>query len=643
MRITLLKRLVLPPHTLVMDTFMPSRSLLNPKFEGYKLDPMSQEDMVIRSPLEFKPTQATISGKSSFSFQEVQSRITHNHLAVCSESARALYVDSESKVVLIDIDAATLSPSFRVIFELPVIVPSNDLPPRNREYPSAVFISPAAVFVSDGYGLLYALQIQEGRSSKVAGVFSLPDASSRAPFRIHSVHKTSSTLLVAILSSRHYGIEGEVRLQSRERGRSTTDFDIWGVKVDLAGAPSNDAHQLQVLWHRRGQEVPIYTAHCESLEAFLLIGGTRYQEVGHTSAPSYEPSLDEIAPIPRADETFDVDAPEPLKPPPYSWTQSSDSLTIAIPLPSNTLKSQIKILFSPQALTVHVDSQVSTSIPIPCYPAKKLWDTILPSSSYWTWDREAEHSFGLLTLYLDKQHDGTKWPQVFASMNNSEDVDVLETLDPSELWKVREALEKYTTALRDGDDASGLGLGHGVPSLAEGEIDMEVDEVVGRTAYLNWVAENGSIPVWWQTVEGIPFQLLSTPIPGDTEGISLIIKNNLDGIVFSLESQNTAIPAWTHISTFSALSFVLASKQDTRFTFHTSKAVFAFEGGVRDRGGNVYIYRSAPSNMKWANQGILKVGDGYGGSLLGIGVLQWGSFSVILCLTEGELVLIKNP
>jgi hypothetical protein len=91
-----------------MDFFIPARALLNPKFEGYKLDPISQEDTVTRYPLEYKPTQATVSGKSTFSFQEVQSRITHNHIAVWSENRRALYVDSESRVILIDVDAVSI-------------------------------------------------------------------------------------------------------------------------------------------------------------------------------------------------------------------------------------------------------------------------------------------------------------------------------------------------------------------------------------------------------------------------------------------------------------------------------------------------------------------------------------------------------
>ncbi|KAG6918765.1 hypothetical protein DXG01_011956 [Tephrocybe rancida] len=601
-----------------MDAFKQNRTLLNPKFEGYKLDPISQEDIVARFPLQFKPTQATVSGKSPLSFQEVQSRITHNHLATCADAGYAVYVDSAFNVILVDIDASS-----------------------HREYPSAAFLSPTTALVSDGYGLLYVLKFVEDGPSEVLGTFSLPSPSS--PFRIHTAHALSSTDTFAILSSRHVANPGPgPQLKGRGTSASAT-FDIWGVNIKLTSAPLAVAQELEMIWHRRGPDVPIYTSFVKSLGASLLIGGSAYQEVGGVTNPAYEPSPDEIAPIPRADEKFDIDAPEPSKPPPYSWTQTSDSITMAIPLPSNTPKSTIKVLSSPQTLTIHVDYEVSSSAPIPRYTTKKLWDGISASTSYWTWDREAEHSFGLLTLYLDKQHEGTKWTQIFAFTENSGDVEVLETLDPSELWKVREALEKYTTSLRDGDDASGLGLGRGLPSLAEGEIDMEVDETVGRTAFISWVGNDGTSPEWWRNAEQIPFQLLSTPVPGfEDSNVSLIIKNNLDGTVHHLDIEDANSPVWTHASTFSALSFVLASKQDTRFTFHRSDAVFAFEGGVRDRGGNVYVYRATSPTLKWAKQAILKVGDGYAGSLLGVGAIQVGSTSLLLCLAEQELVVLKN-
>ena len=415
---------------------------------------------------------------------------------------------------------------------------------------------------------------------------------------------------------------------------------------------------MDMLWHRRGEHVPISTAYDSSRQAHLLIGGSIYRTAGSPAPPtsSYEPSQDEFAPIPRSNENLDYG---PTKPPPYSWTQTNDEVTLAFPLPSTTDKSYINISFSPRTLTVHVQQdQLSAQPPNPLFPhysMKQLWDGIQPSTSFWTWDRKAEHSFGLLTLHLDKQNDGTRWVQVFASTGTSAssqddaDVEVPETVDPSELYNIRESLEKYTSSLVESEDAGGLGMG--VPSLGQGEIDDEVDTAIGRLAYITWVpaVDDGSIII--PDSDYIPFNLLSTTVPGiNPPQISLVVKNSLDGVVFSFPL-GFPTPTWTHTSTFPALAFVLASKQDTRFTHHVpSKAVLAFENGTRDRGGNVYIYRSNTGRRreggrdaeKWAKQAVLKVGDGSGGSLLGVGALKMGNGGhVLLCLCEGELVVIN--
>ena len=88
-----------------METFVVNRSLLNPRFEGYKLDLISQEQAVKSYHLQYRPTQATTSTRALLSFQDVQSRITHNHLCVSAEEgAPALYVDSDYNVVVIEVD-----------------------------------------------------------------------------------------------------------------------------------------------------------------------------------------------------------------------------------------------------------------------------------------------------------------------------------------------------------------------------------------------------------------------------------------------------------------------------------------------------------------------------------------------------------
>lgn len=85
-----------------MPIFEPERSLLNPKFEGYKLDAINQEDVLTRFPLEYTVSQSTPASKSPLSFQEVHSRIRHNHLTV-GPDGRTVYIDSDLKVIAIDL------------------------------------------------------------------------------------------------------------------------------------------------------------------------------------------------------------------------------------------------------------------------------------------------------------------------------------------------------------------------------------------------------------------------------------------------------------------------------------------------------------------------------------------------------------
>ena len=87
-----------------MPTFSPDRSLLNPRFDGYKFAPLEYDEVTSHHPLEHKLSQTNVSGRNPLSFQEVQSRVTHNHLAVCSQTRRAAYVDADLRVIGVDLD-----------------------------------------------------------------------------------------------------------------------------------------------------------------------------------------------------------------------------------------------------------------------------------------------------------------------------------------------------------------------------------------------------------------------------------------------------------------------------------------------------------------------------------------------------------
>jgi len=443
---------------------------------------------------------------------------------------------------------------------------------------------------------------------------------------------------------------------SSGRKAPSVEFDVVAVRVPLQAADdSNVASPLDILWHRRGANVPLYATYDRRRSALILVGGSPYRHIGQPAVECPEPSPDEFAPIPRASADDTVLVPtstSPSKPPPYAWTQDSEEVTVALPYPFNTPKAHFKVLFSSQTLTVLVQGSDGA----PRYSAARLWGGIAPSSSFWTWDAHGAQAYGLLTLHLEKQHAGTRWPHLFddsvsatSASSSSEQTapppeQVPETLDPSELYAIRESLEKYTTALQEAGSVSGGAMRSS--SLTDGEMDEEVDAAVGTQTCITWVAAaDGSDPAFAHIDWDVPFTVLSTPLPGISDAISLVVKHTIDGLSFVLSDADVAneTPGWTHLSTFSALAFVLASKRDTRFTYHVpSKAVLAFESGGIDYGGNLYVYRGAKPKSNLAKQAILKLTGSTSGSLLGVGAIRNGEESIILCLCEKELLILRN-
>ncbi|KAK7690085.1 hypothetical protein QCA50_006731 [Cerrena zonata] len=140
--------------------FDPDRSLLNPKFEGYKLDALDQDKAVSRFPVDYHASQTNASGRSPLSFQEVQSRIRHNHLTI-SPNGKAVYIDAEFRVISVDTDEATFAPTFNVLYELPRQIQTDSSDSLHREYPSSAFIDSNHLLVADGHGNLYVLYLSD--------------------------------------------------------------------------------------------------------------------------------------------------------------------------------------------------------------------------------------------------------------------------------------------------------------------------------------------------------------------------------------------------------------------------------------------------------------------------------------------------
>jgi hypothetical protein len=567
-------------------SFVLNRSLLNPKFDGYKLSTLDHARSVTPITLPARGiSQSTVPASGRMSFHEVQSRVRWNHLALGCDSAPSNgyatlgYIDKEgvftailiNKVRLIlsshsiclnslsNSQQTSLETQFYSLFEIPQEIQAST---SEREYPAAISLSTDIWVLSDGSGRMYVIRTSSPPAS--AALLSSAEITfnnALVSCRLHSA-VLQDNYIVLLISSR-----GETTRTSTRK--IPISFELAALRVPISSS-SQDPVQAELLWRKQGSDIPSYV-NAQAGNFLVCASGT--------FSDSALPAPDQME---SARNSLNTDTQPTTKPPPYSWTQTSESLTVAFPLPSNTPKSHIHVTIGPKHLSVLIkdiitiddsDDEKESSFPFPKYAMKELWDQVDRDSSVWTWDKEGERTVGLLTLHLEKKYEGTKWPHVFAREgSSSNDPEVPETVDPSEMYKIREALEKYTADLQNGDGGGEL------PSLAQGEMDPTVDTEVGRKATVSYfdiltgeeLAPNSSY-----------HEILSFPLPipqyldGQDEDSqeevmvtrSLTIKTGIDGPLFTAPILPQA-DTWTHISTFPALAFVLASKRDTRFIFH---------------------------------------------------------------------------
>lgn len=92
--------------------FVPNKALLNPKFEGYKLDPLDSDTCVLSFALPGEgATQSTVRSSqlySQSSFKEVRNRIRHNHLSPAFVGTNAGYIDKNGTFVIITYDLVSV-------------------------------------------------------------------------------------------------------------------------------------------------------------------------------------------------------------------------------------------------------------------------------------------------------------------------------------------------------------------------------------------------------------------------------------------------------------------------------------------------------------------------------------------------------
>ena len=543
---------------------------------------------------------------------------------------------------------------------LPLPISSSSLSSADptAEYPVARFLRDNLWACTDGTGNLYLVDaVQKGI---IANHELLDDSGALLPFCLHAVSLQNDNCLCIVSAA---------STAPSTKGKDKASYQVMLVKIRLE--TSSGTQRLIPSVTLRGSDIPQYAFFRRDR---CYVGATcRYRAKSNTSAtvaevvqPTTMDADAEIVDIPRAGQTSG-----PLEnqnpPPPYSWTQDTDTVTLVFPLPSNTSAKNVKVVFIPTAISLDVLSSAEDTSSIPRLSSIKLWDTIDAYTSTWTWEKAGgdQGKYGVLALHLEKKHEGTRWTSAFkpASDGNA-GVDarylhVEETLDRSQLLQITEALEKYTS-----DQTSGAGSGMADfeqrSSLLGEEFDADVDgdeRQSGKSLVFTVIEDIAAEAPEASSDKAEAADLLSVPFPADDADQGIVIKHDVDGLYFQLDDAEN----WKHASTYPALGFVLASKRDVVQIYHyKDKLCIGLETGspvgmqgsqagrsyssMQSSKMNAYLYFPPPpgSKAKSAKQKVVGLADSNAGAVLGALAFERGDMLDIAVLCERELVVLQD-
>ncbi|GAA5941672.1 uncharacterized protein JCM15063_002636 [Sporobolomyces koalae] len=694
-----------PPPSPDKLSFTPTRSLLQPKFESYKLELPSGSSPSRSYKLDTPFQTQSLPNSVLLGPTQAQHRAKHNHLSLGIEG-EIVWIESNGSVKAARIDPKTAQPSFFDVVTLPSCSPDSHLAP---EYPRAVAFTSSLWLISDGMYTLHFVSVEPAiLKGVIRASLSIGSSSTlaRRPLHLHRADLVGSdssevAALLSVTTKDPRPAEGadlqytdQPKLgaaSSRLRISTSTNFEYFTIHfpADLQGRS-----EFEPRWTAQGADLPALVQFDSARGRYLVASSSPLatkQTTKHDTQSAEPMVLHSPKSMADGDPSASSSSPLAPKPPPFSWSQDKDSLTVAFPIPTATPTSSIRITFSRLYLTLHIASPAAAllnqidTFTLPHVSHKKWWAEIDPHTSVWTFDREAEgrdSNFGILTLHLEKQHAGTKWTDVFATTQTADRAsehakieelnpewdyeEVPETVDPSELAKISEDMEKWTRGIMEGGTShSAEGLGHGVPtSLMGDEMDVEVDADTGRPIVLSWIepaANGGSAHETPRIVTPhptLPYSLLTSSLPiasPSNFSQSMTIKHDVDGLLFEPPSDKSPESyQWTHRSTFPALAFVLATKRDTRFAYHhrdefalaiDAPAILSTSSSdskPRTGSGNMFVYFAPADKQTKGKQMVLKVGDAGSGAVMGLaGVELEGREVAIVALCETELVILR--
>jgi hypothetical protein len=568
--------------------------LLNHAFNAYKVsggscsgEERAERQVSYRLPGSVLSTSLASDGQI-IGHRVVKDRASARYLVKGFRADHAAYIDDNRFVVLIVVNRDA-EPTFSPIYRMPEGSSAMD------ELPGLVALDEDRWLCSHGDGLVSLIKVAkqgERWSGSVEQSWSrhFDGQAERIPFRVIGARSDASIdgNIKVVLQRTLKGVvnktvdrqglgcrESSSMASQKVEGTSKTTFEL---TVSSLLIKEEDVRVLSTY----GIDEAPYLVNLRQDGAAVIISETEACETSDTSNNMSPPAAKK----------------QKHQQHPYSWTQTKETVTIAMRLPERIRKQDIGCDFESVALHLTLDASPTpasiheitveddnvddlfTGIQSGKYANQTWWAEIDAGSSLWTLERSTPTASRhcVLTMHLEKKHAGTRWTSVFQS---SED-EVPETVDPSELSTMLDGLRKYTEDQEIGQQNN---------SLLQDGLEEE-DANVGRACVVSIIDEKGGLRILDRSAT-----LLATPIDHTLSGMA--VRRDLDGLIFDLHAE-----PFRHVDTLPALSYVLASKQNLQRTYvhrvdGQPSTILAIDSSASNAGepGNLFVYHS-PLNVE---------------------------------------------
>ncbi|CAL1279257.1 unnamed protein product [Larinioides sclopetarius] len=519
----------------VMDLKV-NKDLLDIKFEGYKLslDPIP----VLKQPVVDGVKCAEL-GNEEYSYLHTRMSLLHNYLFQDPWNQNSVfYINERHRVHWASLGEDGRLTGPRCTWDIPL---------DTTDSQGTVTISFPGVdwaVLCNGRKTLYILYTPSRSAGEPWACYHTFDVkSSSSSHLLHSVHRTTPNgqQIDCIVATVEHKLELPDQIPFPESSSFVSVLE-W---ISFTCGQNNQVWATKRIRRLASSSFPEYAAIDNVSDAICIVSESDFQFYFDTEGLQNSKTDEE---------------PKEPQPPKYTYIQTPEDITVYFRVPENLKKTDFQITFLPRHIEILVQGK--------CVLSGELFNCIEHGACTWILDGDK------LEVVLSKAEEGLMWQELVKGNKEGE-----ELVDPALIAEVHARLAHLTS---ENEVMSSNKVPFNLQQLEE--CDSSVEQRFFQRIDGNEHRETHRVNLgghqWLFMGQVCPESLPAICLRHDVDGILWQPKN-----VFS-EGELEQFKM-EHLATFSALGYVLASKQDKKFTSCSPKFQFSV---VSDCSRHLYLY-----------------------------------------------------